>query len=76
MINFRSLPIAVMLSTLDPASKRDRAIAVISAATLFGIALTYSHYRSHGFRFVMLLYWVSFTDIPLSDSTVTTGSIV
>ncbi|MCR5528693.1 MAG: CPBP family intramembrane metalloprotease [Saccharofermentans sp.] len=37
-ILFRSLPIAVMLSTLDPDSKRDRAIAVISAATLFGIA--------------------------------------
>lgn len=38
MISFRSLPIAVMLSTLDSAGKRDRAIAVISAATLFGIA--------------------------------------
>ena len=37
-ILFRSLPIAVLLSVLDPDSKRDRAIAVISAAALFGIA--------------------------------------
>ena len=37
-ILFRSLPIAVLLSVLDPESKRDRAIAVISAAVLFGIA--------------------------------------
>ena len=37
-ILFRSLPIAVLLTVLDPDSKRDRAIAVISAAALFGIA--------------------------------------
>lgn len=37
-ILFRSLPITMLLSVLDPESKRDRAIAVISAAVLFGIA--------------------------------------
>ena len=37
-ILFRSLPIAVLLSVLDPDSKRDRAITVISASVLFGIA--------------------------------------
>lgn len=37
-ILFRSLPITVLLSVLDPDSKRDRAVAVISAAALFGIA--------------------------------------
>ncbi len=37
-ILFRSLPIAVLLSVLDSDSKRDRAIAVIGAAALFGIA--------------------------------------
>lgn len=37
-ILFRSLPIAVLLTVLDPDSRRDRAIAVISAAALFGIA--------------------------------------
>ena len=37
-ILFRSLPITVLLSVLDPDSKRDRAIAVIGAAALFGIA--------------------------------------
>ena len=37
-ILFRSLPIAVLLSVLDPDSKKDRAISVISAAALFGIA--------------------------------------
>ena len=37
-ILFRSLPITVMLSVLDPDSKIDRAIAVSGAAALFGIA--------------------------------------
>ncbi len=37
-ILFRSLPITLLLSVLDPESKRDRAIAVISASVLFGIA--------------------------------------
>ena len=37
-ILFRSLPIAVLLSVLDPDSKRDRAIVVIGTAILFGIA--------------------------------------
>ena len=37
-ILFRSLPITVLLSVLDPEDKRDRAIAVISAAILFGVA--------------------------------------
>ncbi|MBR6147075.1 MAG: CPBP family intramembrane metalloprotease [Lachnospiraceae bacterium] len=35
---FRSLPIAVLLSVLEPDSKRDRAIAVFGAAVLFSIA--------------------------------------
>ena len=33
-ILFRSLPITLLLSVLDPESKRDRAIAVISAAVV------------------------------------------
>ena len=37
-ILFRSLPVTLLLSVLDPESKRDRAIAVISSAVLFGIA--------------------------------------
>jgi len=37
-ILFRSLPITLLLSVLDPESKRDRAIAVISASVLFGVA--------------------------------------
>ena len=37
-ILFRSLPITMMLSVLDPDTKRDRAIAVFGAALLFAIA--------------------------------------
>ena len=37
-ILFRSLPITMLLSVLDSESKKDRAIAVISVAVLFGIA--------------------------------------
>ena len=37
-ILFRSLPIAMLLNVLDTDIKRDRVIAVLSAAALFGIA--------------------------------------
>ena len=37
-ILFRSLPITVLLSVLDPDKKRDRTIAVFGAAFLFGVA--------------------------------------
>ena len=37
-ILFRSLPITLLLSVLDSGSKKDRLIAIISAAVLFGLA--------------------------------------
>ena len=37
-ILFRSLPITVLMFVLDPDSRKDRAIAVVAAAVLFGLA--------------------------------------
>lgn len=37
-IVFRSLPVAFLIYVLKPASRKDRVIAVVSAAVLFGIA--------------------------------------
>ena len=61
-ILFRSLPITVMLSVLDPDSKRDRAIAVFGASLLFAAA----HIDMITFSipwFAMRLCWEQHTDI-------------
>ena len=66
-ILFRSLPITVLMFVLDPESRKDRIIAVIAAAVLFGLghinffALTFSLFQvcyaavlglAYGFTFI------------------------